>query len=398
MKSMAHGRVRFLLHSLLLIGVFSLATAQGVGAKEISADEDLCRTINDPATGDELILKPGDFRGPCRIRRGGSADRPLVIRAKSLEQRPRIVYAGDSSNVIEIHADHVVLIGLVFGPTRRNVDGVRIRSSKDVSLLDCSFVNLGGIAVAANQSNLAGLRVSGNTINGSSATAMYFGCHDGMSCRVSDLLVERNRIDDVTAGDQEVGYGIQVKLNSTATIRDNVIKNTKGPPIMVYGSQDPALENVIERNFVAGSRTSSGIVIGGGPVVVRNNIAVGNAEAGIGLENYGNRNLLRGIKIGLNTVYGNESGGIMLPKGKVAETEVIGNAGWSPASVEKSCFVNPDSMDFSPAYNSRLDRSSLTTTPAWLNASDFLGQKRNRAPRVGAVESNSHARLLNATP
>src|SRR5258706_16401095 len=102
MKSVAHARVRESFYSLLFIGVLSLATAQVAGAKEISGDDDLCRTINDPAAGDEVILRPGDYRGPCRLRRGGSADRPLVIRAKNLEQRPRIVYEGDSSNVIKI--------------------------------------------------------------------------------------------------------------------------------------------------------------------------------------------------------------------------------------------------------------------------------------------------------
>ncbi|HWH75824.1 MAG TPA: right-handed parallel beta-helix repeat-containing protein, partial [Candidatus Binatus sp.] len=238
---------------------------------------------------------------------------------------------------------------------------------------------------------------------------MYFGCHDGTSCRISDLVLEKNRIDGVTASDQEVGYGIQVKLNSTATIRENIIKNTKGPSIMVYGSQDPALESLIERNFVAGSKTSSGIVIGGGPVVVRNNIAVGNTEAGIGVENYGSRNLLRGIRIGLNTVYGNVSGGITLPKGKVADTQVVGNAGWSPASVEnfpasqsgliisenltceKACFADPEALDFSPARDSRLDRTALTTIPSWLGATDFFGGSRKNPPRVGAVETATHA-------
>jgi hypothetical protein len=40
----------------------------------------------------------------------------------------------------------------------------------------------------------------------------------------------------VDAQEDEVGYGLQVKLNSTAVIRDNVIVDTKGPGIMVYGA------------------------------------------------------------------------------------------------------------------------------------------------------------------
>jgi len=91
------------------------------------------------------------------IRRGGSAEQPLVVRAKSMENRPRIVYEGSSANVIEVRADHVVLIGLAFGPTQRNVDGIRIRSNQDVGVIDCEFSGMGGIAVVANQSNLRGL-------------------------------------------------------------------------------------------------------------------------------------------------------------------------------------------------------------------------------------------------
>src|SRR5262249_60454443 len=103
---------------------------------------------------------------------------------------------------------------------------------------------------------------------------------------------------------------MQVKLNSVAVIRDNVVVKTKGPGIMVYGSRDLLTRTVVERNFVTASRSSSGIVIGGGPVVVRNNIAVGNADYGIVLENYHRRGLLRGIVVARNTAYGDLKGAI----------------------------------------------------------------------------------------
>jgi len=46
--------------------------------------------------------------------------------------------------------------------------------------------------------------------------------------------------------ESEIGYGIQVKLNSIGIIRDDVIINTKGPGIMVYDASDLEKINVVE--------------------------------------------------------------------------------------------------------------------------------------------------------
>jgi hypothetical protein len=64
-----------------------------------------------------------------------------VIRAADPADRPRIVYGGTSSDVIVVWADHVVLRGLRFGPTRGDgplgpVDAIRIRARRDVSIED----------------------------------------------------------------------------------------------------------------------------------------------------------------------------------------------------------------------------------------------------------------------
>jgi hypothetical protein len=155
---------------------------------------------------------------------------------------------------------------------------------------------------------------------------MYFGCHDGLACSVTGLIVEGNHIRGVTAASPQVGYGVQVKLNSAAIIRDNVILETKGPGIMVYGSGDLVTVSLVERNFVSGSRTSSGIVVGGGPVVIRNNVSGWNVEAGVSLENYARRRLLRAIVVVHNSVYANQEGGIMAPDQGPVEATIHNNA------------------------------------------------------------------------
>jgi hypothetical protein len=396
-------RLIILLGYLLTVESFGLL-ARGDG-KEIRPEDELCRAINDPASGAEIILLAGEYHGPCMVRRGGTADRPLVIRAKSVDARPRIAYDGQAANVFEVRADHVIVMGLSFGPTRKNIDGIRIRANKDVSVVDCEFSSMGGIAVVANQSNLHGLRVKSNVVRNSNATAMYFGCHDGKSCQLADLTIEKNLIDGVSAADNEVGYGIQVKLNSPSIIRDNVITDTKGPGIMVYGGREVLEESLIERNFVSGSRTSSGIVIGGGPAIVRNNIAVANSQAGIALYDYGQWGLLRRIKVGFNTLYGNEAGGIMASAGKVAESVMIGNVGASLSGApafpprqagllaednlvcDNSCFADAGKNDFSAAPNSLLERRVVAYKAAWQPADDFFAQSRQSPPKPGAAES-----------
>jgi hypothetical protein len=375
----------------------------GLGA-EVGPGSDWCQALRVLTSGEELVLQAGDYAGPCTVTRGGVPGAPLVIRAKDPAHRPRIIYPDRATNVLNIRASHVLVRGLEFGPTQPDVDAIRIHSGDDITIEDCRFVELGSIAIVANSRSLRGLTVRRNEILRSKATAMYFGCHDGVACILSELLIERNYIDSVTAPDPEVGYGIQVKLNSTGTIADNVIVDTKGPGVMVYGARDPSLVNVVERNFVSGARTSSAIVIGGGPVVLRNNITTSSAEAGIGLEDYGRRGLLRGIVLSHNTLYGNREGGIAVPPEGRLDAKLLNNAvhaasgrpalplarigvmslgnatcTWVP------CFVAPDQHDFSLSE----PRPALIVNEAWAVSDDYHGQSRGPLPNVGAVEHPS---------
>jgi Right handed beta helix region len=373
-------------------------------AVEIGPDTDLCPAINALEPGEELILRPGEYRGPCSIRRGGTPGKPIIVRGAELGQRPRIVYSGATSNVLNVYADHVVLRGLELGPTRPNVDGVRIFARGDVTVEDCRFTELGGIAVVANYTSARDLVVRRNTVQDSRATAMYFGCHDG-DCVLSGLVVENNVVRGVGAPAEQVGYGIQVKLNSSGVVRDNVIVDTKGPGIMVYGAQDPSAVNLVERNVVVGSRNSSGIVVGGGPAVVRNNVVLGNAQGGIGLHDYGNRRLLRGIAIAHNTVWDNGAGGVFMLGDSIDDVVVVNNAvhareGTPPwpgsrpgtrlaGNVDCSrmrCFADPDRRDFSPHSGSPLTRLGAIVRGTWMPTDDLFRAARGSRPIVGAIE------------
>jgi hypothetical protein len=398
---------------ILAVVLLLLVPAQGAisEAKEIGPESDWCEAVRTLPPGEELVLRPGEYSGACGIRRGGSPNAPLVIRALDLQRRPRIVYPQGDTNVINIYADHVVIQGLEIGPTLPNVDGVRIYTGNDITVEDCRFVEMGGISVVANHRSVNNITVRRNEILRSKSTTMYFGCHEG-NCTVSNLLVERNYIHGVQAPDPQIGYGLEVKLNSFATIRDNVIVDTKGPGIMVYGAHNIVRASSVERNFVAGSRTSSAIVVGGGPVVVRNNIAIGSAEGGIGLENYGRRGLLRSVVVSHNTVYGNTDGGILVPPSGQLSAIIVNNAahtrpGTTPypkgrAGVVSSgnvdctwrvCFVNPIERDFSPlAIEAASPMGTLTPKD------DYFGLSRGQSLIPGAIEHRAGPIPLGVKP
>jgi len=379
-----------------------------VAARDIGPEANLCAEINSLSPGEELVLRPGEYQGPCAIRRGGDAGAPVTIRAADLGHRPRVVYNGSTANVLEIRASHIRVRGLEFGSTLANVDAVRIFSGNDIAVEDCWFSQVGGIAVVANHSSVRGLAVRRNVILGSKATGMYFGCHDGMSCVVGNLVVEGNYVRGVTAPDPQIGYGLEVKLNSSAVIRDNIISDTKGPGIMVFGAHDLVSSSLVERNVVIGSRTSSGIVVGGGPAVIRNNVSALNGGAGIGLEDYQRRGLLRAIAVVANTVYKNAAGGITAPESGLRDVAIINNAAHAPAGRRSvpapqpglqlagnvdctwvPCFANPEGMDFSPVPGSLLSGLGTLRMQGSTPREDFFGVRRGVRPTAGAIEKPS---------
>src|SRR2546427_2673847 len=178
--------------SCLFIFLFGLGAANEVALrKEIAPTDEYCREINDPSSGTEVVLYPGDYKGACKVRRGGRPGFPLIIRALDLKKRPHIHYEGKTGNVLEIYADNILIRGLEFGPTHYDVDGIRVFSGDDITIEDCVFDRMGGIALVANHASISGGVFRRNKIIDSASTGMYFGCHDGNACIMSQLLVEK---------------------------------------------------------------------------------------------------------------------------------------------------------------------------------------------------------------
>jgi hypothetical protein len=396
------------LGALLLVALGAAAA----GAREIGPGTDLCSALRNLPPGDtELVLRPGEYRGGCAIRRGGSPGQPLVVRSASPAARARIVYEGRDTNALEIKASHVAVRHLEFGPTEPDVDGVRIFGATDVAVEGCHFTGVRGVSVVANHANVQGLVVRGNVITSPGTTPMYFGCHDGRTCVVSGLEIEGNVIRGVTAPENAVGYGIQLKLNATGVVRGNVIVDTKGPALMVYGATRAGAPILVEGNVLVGSRTSAGLVIGGGPVIARNNLAVRNHEGGFVLQDYAQRGLLRDVVVVFNTAYANEGPGLSVPATGLGDGVVLaGNAvqarAGQPAvrvaaaeprgvvladNVEcsASCFVAAEAWNFAPAAGSLLLGRAVPAAAPWLPTVDLLQAPRGARPALGALERDA---------
>jgi hypothetical protein len=398
---------------ILIVAAFLSRAASASGQSErsvrVGPNQDWCTAANALGPGGELRLAPGDYVGSCWIKTGGSPGAPLVITADDPSARPRLLTTASRDNLINVAAGHVTFRGLRFGPTPTDVDAIRVRSGDDINVEDCHFQELGGIAIVANSASSRGLSITGNEIEASKATAIYIGCHDGAACRLTDVLIEGNYIHGVDAPPPAVGYGMQIKLNSVGRIRENTVVDTKGPGIMVYGSRDPVATSVVERNLVMNSRNDAGIVLGGGPAVVWNNVVVGG-PAGIALENYNGRGLLRGIVVAHNTVWGAVAGGIVHTGGGPIQARVAYNASHTvtgfafprpnPGILTLGnvdcrlflCFVDPLTLNFAPKPGSPLIGRAPTGpgTPE----TDFFGDRRPPVASAGAIDQGASNPVL----
>jgi hypothetical protein len=304
---------------------------------------------------------------------------------------------------------YVILRGFSFAPTQSAVDAIRFLQANDVIIEGNSFTGIGGISVSANSGSTQRITVRRNTFRDLKSTVLYFGNHDGTCCYASELLIEGNLIDGVTVPDPYIGYGLEVKLNSYGTVRDNTIYRTKGPGIMFYGSNRGDPPSIAEGNYVEGSRTEAGIVIGGGPAIVRNNVLVGNTYGGVSAQNYAGRGLQRDVWIVHNTMMNNADSGINVQGWSSGANNVIaynatlprsGTSALRPTSPigtilgnvtctsADSCFVNgaPPPYDLWPTSASPLLDTAGAGIEPWRPDDDFMGVVRGNAADVGAFE------------
>lgn len=273
--------------------------------------------------GDELVLHEGVYDGNAIINNSGSADKPITIRGFGKgEARPVLSWGGSgaiqgyqNTPLFQVNGSNIIFDYLEFRSKyaysmRMGVSG---KGTSNVTIKNSIFYECGGGCISANApANYDKITISDNYFIGPKATPVYIGQHDGKA-NVTGFAFKGNVVDGSQIyGGSITGYGIELKLNVVnSVIENNYITNTKGPGIMVYGSEapTPGNANMVRNNIVVGSRNDAGIVVGGGPSTVVENLLIG-CLGGIEIMNYGNRNLLNNIVLESNTAVCNRNYGV----------------------------------------------------------------------------------------
>jgi Bacterial Ig domain/Right handed beta helix region/Purple acid Phosphatase, N-terminal domain len=373
-----------------------------------------CNTINGAAPGTTFVLAPGSYTDSCHITASGTAAAPITIRSQgsATASRANLVYNGTNSNLVDLGGSYIAMRWLTLGPSQSGVDGIRIRGTHDDVIEENLFQSVGGVGVPNNDGgSTPRITIRNNVFNNGQSTVIYLGCHDGAVCHSPDALVEGNLINGAQPGDG-VGSGVQIKLNSYATVRDNTIYNTTGAGIIIYGSSEGDPASVVEGNYVEGAQQDAGINTSGGPAIVRNNIVVGNGNFGIWAQDYNGRNLQTNVWLVENTVLNNQGGGISVQNWQSGRGDILaynaitplsgtsafsggsgmvtGNITCSPAMV---CFDQPSTEPFDlwPLSGGPLIGAAAGATAPLRPFDDFMGVLRPAAADAGAFQRTGSA-------
>ncbi len=306
------------LFTLLLAAITSIGQNMKSGKVwEVEKGGDYISILPQLKPGDELVLHEGIYEGAALINNSGLEGKNITIRGYGKGEERPVLLLESRGNLMHVNGSNIVLDYLEFrskfGYSMRIGTSKEKDNYKNIVIKNCVFRECGGGDISANSSLFYdNIQILNNYFIGSKKTPVYIGIHDGKA-QVTNFLFKGNVIDGTKIfGENITGYGIQLKLNVTGgIIENNYITGTKGPGIMVYGSEDadPANANIVRNNIVVGSRNSAGIVAGGGPSIIENNVAV-QCNGGISVQNYAGRNLLHNITLNNNTAICNRNYGI----------------------------------------------------------------------------------------
>jgi hypothetical protein len=319
--------------------------------------------------GDELQLHEGIYEGNALINNSGLPDKPIIIRGYGNgEKRPVLLWKGTNENLCQINGSNLVLDFLEF--RSKYTYSIRMgragKGNSNVTIKNCVFYESGDGDISANAPvDYDNIHILDNYFIGPKKTPVYIGQHAGKA-NVTNFTFKGNVIDGSQIyGDSITGYGIEVKLNVTGSvIENNYITNTKGPGIMVYGAEKSGTgnSNIIRNNIVVGSRNDAGIVVGGGPATVEDNLIVG-CLGGIEVMNYGHRNLLDNIILRNNTALCNRNYGMSF--GNAQNINAQNNIVISTDSL--SGFIRNKNLGINNKFNSASKESEMIVQKKLMN-------------------------------
>jgi hypothetical protein len=378
---------------------------------DVHPGDDLFARLGQLAPGDEVVVHAGTYTTPgfFQVTWAGTAAQPIVVRAADGEARPVIV-GTPAQNVIDLGGSYFTLRGFEI---RGGSHGIRLANADHAVLEDLVLHDLGDVGISCNRD---GDRCDAVTIRGceiydtghaGTGEGMYLGCNDA-ACLFTNGVVEDNYVHD-TGGDQ--GDGIEIKTGAYGTVvLDNVIVRTKYPAITMYGYPGAGPRNLVARNLVWTTQDNGIQVVG--QIIVRNNIVIGAAAAGIASKasqafTPHDVDVVHNTVVGTTCLKANDwateraqlvannalycEGGVAIDLGGAPNALVTGNVvrGAAPAGVTIGASAAADLGDpatahvYPPAGSALIDRGDA----AHAASDDFNGTPRTDGkPDVGAYE------------
>jgi len=384
----------------------------------VDVGDDWCATLTAAEAGDRVLLAAGTHTGTCRVAPAGTADLPITLTAQDLERRATLTATDPSANLLDLDGGHIVIEGLVFGPTEVNVEAIRLHAGESVTVRDCAFSFIGGQSIVANTAGAAysGLTIEDNTFTDVTGSAVSIGCYAGsVDCTATDVTVHRNRIEGVSSGD-----GVVLEADSVGSIARNTISGTSGPAVRVggdvaeLGGVEPPADGglpstVVERNHLVGSGSSMTLVVDGGPAVIRNNVILSGAGGGLSVADPTSNNRMNHIHVLGNSITGTTGPAVTLVDWVDGNTLAFANNGiWDaltpgagvPAAIgtllwggnadcstETVCFENITAGDPSPRAGGELVGVGVVPESGF-HGSDLCGESRILGSASGALISS----------
>jgi hypothetical protein len=373
--------------------------------------ESLVKAVAALKPGDQLVIKAGTY----------SVSRMWDIQVSGTAQAPIWIVAEEGAKVILTRPDarqNVLNIGQG-GPVRflclRGIEitggshGLRLGKCSDVWIDQCHIHHTGEVCLSANSADTSRLHLTRNHIHhgGGHAEGMYLGANNGQYI-MSESVIAQNHIHDCR-GDQ--GDGIEVKQGSWGNlIAENDIHDTNYPCITVYGTAGKPV-NIIERNLCR--RSNDNVLQVQGEAIVRNNIIIGGAGAGLASTDHQGKSInlqvlhntiinsghsfsgsswngRKGMILANNVLYSKDKNAINFPNGGngaiISGNIVVGagpKIGTSPGrGVQDFADVSWDALNFNAKPVA--DAPFLKADRKYLIEIDFKGKPRSQ-PISGAI-------------
>ena len=313
--------------SLLVLGAFISLQGQIVEDDPaaahrvviVASDEELNLAIKEVRAGDQIILEDGEYNGFCLDQIRGTADHPIVFRARN--SRKALVSGSFSGRNVQMSdCDYIrfygirftkgVVWGLTMGPAY--LEDTSSRGCRNISLFDCEFDHAGQslLHISGGSHHIDVINCdfhdSGDETGARKpyAEGIYIGTGASLKDRSHDILIKGNRIYRI-GNEGNWGEAIDVKCQAyRVQIVDNEIWNVvvdSGGAITVLtnavdypeGATNPDI--VISGNRIwdvkkrPGGWNGAGICIGANGVLIQGNeVSETAGPALLALTNAGN--------------------------------------------------------------------------------------------------------------